>query len=723
MIKRLILITTFIVCMSALLPLPAAACDVATIEKPAPCQTLYFEPIEILVQFKDRANPNTFKAWLNSSRNDITDRFEPVENGMRALIGPEDGLKICKKGKGFFRGLNLLITNTRSKSGRRDVDFRLFKAIKGRDQKTVIITILQTSDLHHHASGYGPFSDYTPLDTTDDDGTHGGYARLATLINEIRAEQAENNVPVLLCDSGDFFMGTVYDFTATDPLALRFFEVMGYNAITLGNHEFDWSPAGLYMLVDNAIGGGFDVPIVATNMVTDSKHDTADDGLEYLIATGNIVQEEVIELPNGLRVGLIGLMGEKSDEEAPVAPPVTFNHDYAFIQQHVNNLRNSGGAQLVVALSHGGIRNDGTGDDADVATNVNGIDVIASGHYHTATDEAFNISDTIIFSPGKYGEYLSRLDVAYNLTKGRIVDSKFSLIPVDDTITGDPVVQGMVESYHAAMNASLPLGLQLDTPVSTTGFDLEMVPLQVTGLGSLCADSVRNVANALAPLDDAGRPVDLGIVSSGVIRDPIYQGKSGVITFTDVYNSLPLGISPYQPSPPGYPLMHAYLTGQEIYTVCEVGLSLSQMIGSDYYLNFSGIKIDYNPAGAPTFSGVKAVYLYEPNDPFCTGPANLIDPYDSSKLYHVVVDLYALQMLNVIKDYGFPLVPKDAEGNPIDPANYEKFLIDGDLAPGVQELKEWMALLNYLPELGGSIPHEIYGPGGAVMGRVNFVDQ
>jgi hypothetical protein len=169
--------------------------------------------------------------------------------------------------------------------------------------------------------------------------------------------------------------------------------------------------------------------------------------------------------------------------------------------------------------------------------------------------------------------------------------------------------------------------------------------------------------------------------------------------------------------------MHAYLNGLEIYTVCEVGLSLSQVIGSDdYYLNFSGIKIDYNPAGTPMLSGVQAVYLYDLDDPFCTGDANLINPSDPDKLYHIVVDLYAFQMLNVIAAYGFPLTPKDAAGNPIDPANYINFRIDADPADGVQELKEWMALLNYLPGLGESIPLPIYGPEGAVMGRVNFVD-
>ena len=80
----------------------------------------------------------------------------------------------------------------------------------------VSITILQTSDVHHHAGGYGPLPDYTPLNTTGNDTVLGGYSRLAGLINTIRQQQAANQIPVLLFDSGDFFMGTVYDMTAED---------------------------------------------------------------------------------------------------------------------------------------------------------------------------------------------------------------------------------------------------------------------------------------------------------------------------------------------------------------------------------------------------------------------------------------------------------------------------------------------------------------------------
>ena len=579
----------------------------------------------------------------------------------------------------------------------------------------VSMTILQTSDIHHHASGYGPFNDYTPLDTTDNDSVLGGYARLATLIGGIRAQQAAKDIPTLLFDSGDFFMGTVYDLTASDPIALKFIEVMEYDAVTLGNHEFDWSPAGLAMLLSNAANNGFDVPVLATNTITDGIAGTGDDGIEYLTSQGVIVNKKIIDLPCGGKIGVLGLMGEDADDKAPVAPPITFNHDYAFIQECVNDLRNNDGVQLVVVLSHGGVNKDGTGDDADLANNVKGIDIIASGHFHTATTDAqvTGDSDTIIFSPGSYGEYLSRLDVTYNIFLRKIVNYKFNLIPVDDTIPGNAIVQGMVEQYHDAMNASLaPLGVQLGSPISTTSFALNKASLQVTGIGSLCADSLRAVANSIATLNDED-PYQVGVVASGVIRDAIYPGSTGVITFSDVYNMLPLGISPYDPSIPGYPLMSVYATGADIYTICEVALTFASMIGSDYYLNFSGLKINYNPAYAPYFQGVTEVSVYDPDDSLCMGTPTLIDRSDPATLYRIVVDLYALQMLNVLNDY-LALYRIPASINPVNPS-----LINAEAG---QEFKEWMAPLNFLPGLGGSIPSAVYGPGGIVLDRVNIME-
>jgi len=474
---------------------------------------------------------------------------------------------------------------------------------------------------------------------------------------------------------------------------------------------------------------------------------TGDDGIEHLMSTGTIVNKKVIELDNWVRVGLIGLMGENADEDAPVAKPITFNHDYDFIQACVDDLRNNDGVDVVVALSHTGVNSSGEGEDAEIAEHVNGIDIILSGHAHTATVDAYikGGSSTIIFSPGEYGEWVSRLDFTYNRKLGRIVGFEFNLVPVDDTVPGNPEMQDMVDMYNYGINDSLSkAGLpELADAVSSTNFDLEMGAYQatgVTGLGSLCADSVRNVANSLADAGELdGIPVDIGIVPTGVIRDEIFKGNTGTVTFSDVYNALPLGISPDTSQPvPGYPMMHAYFTGQELYIIAEVGLTASQSFGSSYYLNFSGLKIDYNPAYAPAFQGVRRLSLYAPEDPLCLGDAAFVYPTtDIATLYHGVIDLYAFQLLYVVNDFlsanGLPeIMPKDKDGTPI--SNYMPFRIDRDpLTPGTQELKEWMALLGYLPYLnidspyigdapGTGIPSDIYGPGGAVENRIEFVD-
>ncbi len=606
--------------------------------------------------------------------------------------------------------------------------------------KGVTSTLLQTSDVHHHASGYGPFIDYSPDSLGDDDVT-GGFARIATVIEDIRHQQAKACIPTLLVDSGDYFMGTTYDLTASDPIALKFFSLMEYDAITLGNHEFDWTPAGLYMLLSAGLEDDFDIPIVASNTIPDDVIGTGDDGIEYLMTTGTIVTKKVIELENGVKVGLLGLMGENADEDAPVAKPITFNHDYAFIQAGVDDLRNHDGVDVVVALSHTGVNSRGAGEDIELAEHVSGIDIIASGHAHTATHDAYvkGGSSTIIFSPGEYGEWVSHLDFTYSKKLGRIVGFDFHLVPVDDTVPGDPDIQLMVDKYNAGINASLSdAGMpRLADPVSRTDFDLDMGAYQATGvsgLGSLCADSVRNVANELAANGGLDRtPVDVGIVPTGVIRDEIFEGNTGIVTFSDVYNCLPLGISPDTTQPvPGYPLMHAYFTAQELYIIAEVGLTVSQQFGSSYYLNFSGAKIEYNPA-APYLQGVQSVSLYAPDDLFCLGPTTPVDP-DTTRLYHAVVDLYAFQLLYVVNDFigpsGLSIIPKDESGEPI--IDYLPFRIDRNPATEeVEELKEWMALLSYLNRAfpayeGGAptstgIPYGIYGPGGAVEGRIELV--
>lgn len=124
--------------------------------------------------------------------------------------------------------------------------------------------------------------------------------------------------------------------------------------------------------------------------------------------------------------------------------------------------------------------------------------------------------------------------------------------------------------------------------------------------------------------------------------------------------------------------------------------------------------------------------LYPVDDFACLNDAALnlaIDldkPYATDKLYHCVVDLYALQMMGVVTSMGLEIIPRDENGAVIDPATYMNYRIDASPEPGVQELKEWMALLKFLggsfPASGTGIPEMIYGQSGLALGRINFVN-
>jgi 2',3'-cyclic-nucleotide 2'-phosphodiesterase (5'-nucleotidase family) len=179
------------------------------------------------------------------------------------------------------------------------------------------LTILQTTDLHDHANG----ADHVGLDVDPITGKSltGSYARIAAYVKSVRATARH---PVVLVDSGDWTMGTLYDLTLGDrPLALYFLELMHYNCVTLGNHEFDYSPKGLAQILDAARNSfAFRTPIVASNMDLGGNTDLA----PFVGHDRAIETTRIEELPNGIKVGYLGLMGRGAALDAPASPPVSF---------------------------------------------------------------------------------------------------------------------------------------------------------------------------------------------------------------------------------------------------------------------------------------------------------------------------------------------------------------------------------------------------------------
>jgi 5'-nucleotidase/UDP-sugar diphosphatase len=112
-------------------------------------------------------------------------------------------------------------------------------------------TILHTNDLHSNLIGMGPAIDYSPSQLNDDK-TLGGFSRLATLIAD-RREACKSLGPVLVLDGGDFSMGTAFGAAIRETGAeLQLMSLMGYDATTIGNHEYDLGPDGLAMAIDKA---------------------------------------------------------------------------------------------------------------------------------------------------------------------------------------------------------------------------------------------------------------------------------------------------------------------------------------------------------------------------------------------------------------------------------------------------------------------------------------
>lgn len=543
------------------------------------------------------------------------------------------------------------------------------------------VTILHTNDLHSYMEGQGATLDYSPL-VTGNDATVGGFARLSSAIQTERA--AAGTTPVLLLDSGDFMMGTLFETIGTSQAAeLTEMKNMGYDAITFGNHEFDFTSVGLAGILQAATSNGFDVPIVASN-IRFSSTDSGDDALAAFQTAGVIVPKMVKTLSNGLKVGFFGWMGKNADQVAPLAKPVTFVHDYPTAQAVVDDLRNNDHVDLVVMLSHSGSYTNGTGEDVDLANNVNGIDVIISGHTHVAIPTPIVANHTIIVQSGAYGSNLGELKLT--VTPGqspRVTQDAYQLIPLDDSVMGDSATQTRVNGYIGDIDALFqPAGLSYAQVVAETGFDLVDQDFVETNIGDLVADAYLNTVKAV----QSSSPPDVAVEVGGNIRTSISMGTTGQITFADLFKVVPLGIGPDHQ--PGYPLVTFYLNGADIKSGLELSASAQALNEDSYFLQIAGLSYTYNASGA-LFNRVSSATI----------GGNAVDFSNTSTCYKIVSTEYVAELLTLVQSSSGGLLsvtPKESDCSTV-VTNFDSRIVDADPGTtGTQELHQWGALYSYM---------------------------
>ena len=291
-------------------------------------------------------------------------------------------------------------------------------------------TILHTNDLHSNLIGMAPSSDYSP-GTPNDDATRGGFERLATLIAQRRAARQALG-PVLVLDGGDYSMGTAFaGATRETGCELQMLAMVGCDATTFGNHDFDLGPDGTARSIGAAAKAGRVPPVVASNTDLPGTDPTLA-GLQALTKDGLIRRTLVIER-GGRRFGILGVLGKEAQIYTGGAGAVKFGDPVEAAKLAVRHLRDVEKVDVVIALSHGGLEKaaDGTyrdGEDVRLPQAVPGIDVVIGAHSHTALAEPIIANGrTPVVQTGKYGENLGELVIT--LDGERLTVDSYRLYP------------------------------------------------------------------------------------------------------------------------------------------------------------------------------------------------------------------------------------------------------------------------------------------------------
>ena len=575
------------------------------------------------------------------------------------------------------------------------------------------LLILHTNDIHSHLMGWAPEADYTPA-SPNDDATRGGMARLAAAIGGAKASAGADGTPVLLLDAGDFMMGTLFEFLATQASPeLTLMHALGYDATTIGNHELDWTPHGLAGILHAAVTNNATFPILASNMHF-AATDPADDELEALAGAG-VIQTKLIKTVGGLKVGFFGLIGANAVQVTPQSKPLSFDPIEVAAERMVKELRETDKVDLVIALSHSGIDHNGQGEDAVLAGKVPGIDVIISGHTHEALTEPARVGDTIIVTAGAYTAYLGELALTVTPpgtpgAKPTVTIDSYTLRTIDDMIPGDPTTQGAVDAYVAGLDTSLASsGLAYKKVLASTAADLPLPARQEAPVGNLVTDAYRTIAAALQPSD----PPAIAVDANGALRAPILAGKTGKIWFADLFRVTPLGIGPDQI--PGYSLVTFYLNAKDIRSGFELG-GAPEVVPGEFFLQVSGLKVAYDMS-KPLFGRVSSVKLVT------SSGEQALDLNDTTTCYKVVTISYVAGLLGAVESLTSKLLKVAAKDKDcttlVDPTTR---FVDADPAKdGVQELKHWQAVLKYvsgLPDTNGDGVPDVPAPYAAPQGRI-----
>ncbi|HEY3359104.1 MAG TPA: bifunctional UDP-sugar hydrolase/5'-nucleotidase [Polyangia bacterium] len=428
------------------------------------------------------------------------------------------------------------------------------------------LTLVHVNDTHSHLDATGPKDAQL-------NGTTGGMVKAASIIGQIKMTEPNT----LLLHGGDAFHGSLA-FQATFGVPeLQLMEALGFDAMAVGNHEFDLGPGYLAYILSQAFAGGQALPLLSANLdLASNPHGLA-----------NFIQPAILKQVGGITVGIFGMTVPTN--------PTTNNGDVAILGGNdpvvlmqiagyqMQSLRMQG-AQVVIMLSH-------LGDmyDEAVAANVPGIDIIVGAHDHYVFNQPKQIPNpygqpVLVVQAGAHYQYVGVMHFTVGATGVALAD--YTLVPVDKNIPDAAPIRAAVDQVKALVVQQF--GDVYHTKLAQALIDIPMTynksfAARDTAMGNLITDALRGRTGT-----------NIAITANGLISEGI---SKGAIVGDDIFRPVSYGYD--TATGLGLKLATFKLTGVELAKSLEIGLYYLG-INEDIFLQVSGMTFMYDsrlPAG------------------------------------------------------------------------------------------------------------------------------
>lgn len=444
-------------------------------------------------------------------------------------------------------------------------------------QADYTLHILHTNDLHSRIEEINKYDSTCSEKDAAEAKCFGGIARVAAKVAALRTELAGQNVIVL--DAGDQFQGSLFYTTYKGEDTAEFMTMIGYDAMAVGNHEFDDGPEGLAAFVAKV-----KFPLLSGNL-----------DLSRSLLKDKIADTVVLQV-GGEKIGLVSALATDTVETAAPGPDVIFQDEIESLKADVAALTEQG-VTKIIAIPHTGFVKD-----QEIAAAVPGLDAVVGGHSHTlfGKDGAAYptmVGNVPVVSAYAYSKYLGHLVLTFD-EAGNLKSATGEPILLDASVTPDAAVSARVAEL------AKPLQEIRDKVVAETAGEIDgsrdSCRQRECAMGNLVAEAM------LDRVKDQG--IAIAIANGGGLRASI---DAGPVTMGEV-----LTVLPFQNT-----LSTFEAKGTTILAALENGVSAVEE-GEGRFPQVAGLKYTFDPA-KPAGSRVSEVQVatsvgWAPLDPAAT---------------------------------------------------------------------------------------------------------